>query len=167
MHNSENIISYSSTILALVGVFRSLHYVKDLTSAALLVQAVPKLPPNLKEAWSMHTVKNQWSCPTLLEFNGRLKEKAEADEMMKVTSLKQKPDDNSTTNTKTKTALKYLLQHPQTTHRLLDVVFFQRSLLSVPLVKKQTLCGVALCFVEKQQRRGQNLLLITNFAFRA
>ena len=32
MHNSENIISYYATNSALVGVFRSLHYVQNLTS---------------------------------------------------------------------------------------------------------------------------------------
>ena len=69
MHNSENIVSYSATILELVGLFVSLHYVQDLTSATLLGPAVQKLPPNMKEAGAMHTVKNKWWRPTLLEFN--------------------------------------------------------------------------------------------------
>ena len=47
---SENIISCSAAIWNLVGVFRSLQYVQDLTSATLLSQAVQKLPLNLKEA---------------------------------------------------------------------------------------------------------------------
>ena len=50
MHNSESIISYSATICSLVGVFRSLNYVQDLSSASLLGQAVQKLPPNMREA---------------------------------------------------------------------------------------------------------------------
>ena len=53
MHNSESIISYSAIICSLVGVFRSPNYVQDLSSASLLGQAVQKLPPNMKEAWSM------------------------------------------------------------------------------------------------------------------
>ena len=64
-------------------------------------QAVQKLPPNFKQ-----TVKNKWSCPTLSEYNNRLKEKAVAHEMMKAISLKAKLDDTSTARTKTKTALK-------------------------------------------------------------
>ena len=69
MHNSESIISYAATICSLVGVFRSLNYVQDLSSASLLGQAVQKLPPNLKEGWSMHTVKRDLSRPTLIDFN--------------------------------------------------------------------------------------------------
>ena len=55
MPNSENVIDFSATISALVGVSRSLKYEHDLSSAALLGQAVQKLPPNMKEAWSMHS----------------------------------------------------------------------------------------------------------------
>ena len=63
MQNSESIISYSATVSSLVCVFRSLNYNQDLSSASLLGQAVQKLPPNMKEHWSMHTVK-QKSKPT-------------------------------------------------------------------------------------------------------
>ena len=78
MHNSESIISYSATVCSLVGVFRSLNYVQDLSSASLLGQAVQKLPPNMKEAWSRHTVKRSLDRPTLIDFNDWLKDKAEA-----------------------------------------------------------------------------------------
>ena len=50
MHNSDNMIAFSATISAMVGVFRSLKYELDLSSGALLGQAVQKLPPNTKEA---------------------------------------------------------------------------------------------------------------------
>ena len=75
MQNSKNIISYSATISALVGAFRSLHYLQNLTSATLLGQAIQKLPPNLNKAWAMHTVKNKWRRPTLLDFKDWLKKK--------------------------------------------------------------------------------------------
>ena len=108
MHNSENLISYSATISALVGVFRSLHYHQDLSSASLLGQATQKLPPNLKEAWSMHTVKKKWDRPTLLEFNEWLKDKAEAHERMKLSAGKPKTEDSNTPSnvTRTKTGAK-------------------------------------------------------------
>ena len=44
MHNSDSIISYSATVSSLVGVFRSLNYLQDLSSASLMNQAVQKLP---------------------------------------------------------------------------------------------------------------------------
>ena len=103
MHNSENVIAFSATISALVGVFRSLKYEHDLSSAALLGQAVQKLPPNMKEAWSMHTVKKDWSRPTLLDFNDWLKVKAEAHERMKVSTTKPKSEDSTQSVTRTKT----------------------------------------------------------------
>ena len=106
MHNSESIISYSATICSLVGVFRSLNYLQDLSSASLLGQAVQKLPPNMKEAWSMHTVKRTLDRPTLIDFNDWLKDKAEAHERMKSASTKPKTEDSTTTATKTKTVSK-------------------------------------------------------------
>ena len=107
MHNSDSIISYSATVSSLVGVFRSLNYLQDLSSASLLGQAVQKLPPNLKEAWSMNTVKRNLDRPTLIHFNDWLKEKAEAHERMKAASSKPRSEEVPvTTVTKTKTGTK-------------------------------------------------------------
>ena len=106
MHNSENIINYSATISGIVGVFRSLKYDHDLSSASLLAQAVQKLPPNMKEGWSLHVVKRNLARPTLLDFNDWLKEKAEAHERMKASSNKPKMEESSpsaTNTTKTST----------------------------------------------------------------
>ena len=62
---------------------------------------------NLKEAWSMNTVKRNLDRPTLIQFNNWLKEKAEAHERMKVTSSKPTTDDVLTsTVTKSKTGTK-------------------------------------------------------------
>ena len=44
-HNSENVIAFSATISALLGVFRSLKYEHDLSSAELSGQAVKKTSP--------------------------------------------------------------------------------------------------------------------------
>ena len=106
MHNSENVIAFSATISAMVGVFRSLKYEHDLSSAALLGQAVQKLPPNMREAWSMHTVKKDWSQPTLLDFNESLKDKAEAHERMKISTTKPKSDESAQSVTRTKAGVK-------------------------------------------------------------
>ena len=82
MNNSENVIGFSSAISGLVAVFKSLSFKDDLKSVNLLNQAVSKLSPNLKEAWSMQTVRHQWHRPTLLEFNEWLREKAEGHERL-------------------------------------------------------------------------------------
>ena len=107
MHNSDSIISYSAAVSSLVGVFRSLNYLQDLSSASLLGQAVQKLPPNLKEAWSMNTVKRNLDRPTLIHFNDWLNEKAEAHERMKAASSKPRSEEAPVaTVTKTKTGTK-------------------------------------------------------------
>ena len=117
MHNSESIISYSATVSSLVGVFRSLNYVQDLSSATLLGQAVQKLPPNMKEAWSMHTVKRSLDQPTLIDFNDWLKDKAEAHERMKTASGKVNGDKNvPNTATETKTTSKVFAATTSTNH---------------------------------------------------
>ena len=114
MHNSDNIINYSATISSLVGVFKSLSYDADLKSASLLNTAVQKLPPNLKESWSLFTVKKHWIKPTLLDFNDWLKEKAEAHDLMKQTSSKAKTEDNTNSVVKTKVASRTFAANTQT-----------------------------------------------------
>ena len=93
MHNSENVISFSSAISGLVAVFKSLSFNDDLKSVNLLNQAVSKLPPNLKEAWSMQTVRHKWQRPTLLDFNNWLKEKAEGHERLRLLNSKAKNEE--------------------------------------------------------------------------
>ena len=113
MHNSDKIINYSAAISSLVGVFKSLSYDADLKSASLLNQAVEKLPPNMKESWSLFTVKKHCVKPTLLDFNDWLKEKAEAHDLMKQSATKARPEDNSTSVTKARTASKVFASSSQ------------------------------------------------------
>ena len=114
MHNSDNIINYSATISSLVGVFKSLSYDSDLKSASLLNTAVQKLPPNLKESWSLFTVKKHWVKPTLLDLNDWSKEKAEAHDSMKPTSSKARTEDNNNSVVKTKVASRTFAANTQT-----------------------------------------------------
>ena len=113
MHNSDNIIKYSATISSLVGVFKSLSYDAYLKSASLLNQAVRKLPPKMKESWSLFTVKRHWVRPTLLDFNAWLEEKAEARDIMKQSATKAKPEENSTSINRTKIASKTFASNSQ------------------------------------------------------
>ena len=50
----------------------------------MLNQAVYKLPPNLREQWSMYTVVKDMLQPTLIDLNDWLKRKSEAHERMNV-----------------------------------------------------------------------------------
>ena len=106
MHNSDNIINYSGCISSLVGVFKSLSYDSDLKSAALLNTAVEKLPPNIKESWSLFTIKKHWMKITLLDFSDCLKEKAEAHDLMKNTATKAKIENTNNSVTRSKFASK-------------------------------------------------------------
>ena len=75
MRNLENVISFFSARSGPVAVFKPLSFNDDLKSVNLLSQAVSKLPPNLMESWSMHTVSHNWQRSTLLDFNNSLNEK--------------------------------------------------------------------------------------------
>ena len=91
----------------MVGVFRSLKYLQDLSSASLLGQAVLKLPPNLKEAWSTNTVKRNLYRPILIHFNTWLTKKEESLEKMKPAFSKQRSEELPvTTVNQTKTGTK-------------------------------------------------------------
>ena len=111
MHNSDNIINYSGCISSLVGVFKSLSYDSDLKSAALLNTAVQKLPPNMKESWSLF--KKHWVKPTLLDFNEWLKEKAEAHDLMKNTATKARTEDTNNSVTRSKVSSKAFAANTQ------------------------------------------------------
>ena len=69
MHNSESIINFASCISSLVAVLKSLGYENDLKSTSVLNHVISKLPPNMKESWSLQSVKKCWRQPTVLDFN--------------------------------------------------------------------------------------------------
>ncbi len=112
MHSSDNIISFSAVISGIVGVFKSLDFVSDLKGSALLTQALQKLPPNMKESWSRHTVKKHWERPSLIDFNDWLKQEAEAHDRVKVVSFKGK--DEQTSSNKVKTSSKSFASNTET-----------------------------------------------------
>ena len=163
MHNSENVIAFSATISAMVGVFRSLKYEHDLSSAALLGQAVQKLPPNMKEAWSMHTVKKDWSRPTLLNFNEWLKDKAEAHERMKISTTKPKNDESAQSVTRTKTCAKLFAASSSSTSLKESRTKPNQVQLNCIVCKDNIHCGAVACSLIKRRPTEQRLLPKTNF----
>ena len=102
MHNSEIIISFTLTISSLAAVFRSLDYEEDFKSTSLFNQALSKIPPNMRESWSLFVVKRNWSRPNLIDFNNWLKDKAEAHEQMKNMPGKPKVEEPSKTKAVTR-----------------------------------------------------------------
>ena len=166
MHNSDNIIYYSGCISGLVGVFISLSYDSDLKSAALLNTAVRKLPHNMKESWSLYTVKKHWVIPTLLDFNDWLKEKAKAHDLMRNTAFKARTEDTNNSVTRSNVASKAFAantQHksnvkPQQSspsppisscivckgsHRLWECRFFKEK---IPTQRAKVVAEARLCF---------------------
>ena len=97
MHNSDSIISFTSCISSLVAVLKSLGYEYDLKSTSVLNQVISKLPPNMKESWSLHSVKKCWRQPTVLDFNDWLRDKAEAHELIPVSQNKSRPEETPKT----------------------------------------------------------------------
>ena len=61
-------------------------------STSVLNQVIPKLPPDMKESWSLHSVKKCWRQPTVLDFYNWLRDKAEAHEIMRVSQNKSRPE---------------------------------------------------------------------------
>ena len=94
MHNSENFISFSFVISGIVAVFKSVSFNDDLRSINLLNQAVSQLPPNFEEAWSMYTVRHNWQCPTLLDFNEWPKKKSEGHERLGALNFPAKSEES-------------------------------------------------------------------------
>ena len=115
MHNSDNIINYSAAMYSLVGVFKSLSYDADLKSASLLNQAVQNLPPNMKESWSLFTLKSTGlSLPSMtLTIGLKKRQRPMILQRLKQSATKAKPEDNSTSVTKTKTASKVFASNSQ------------------------------------------------------
>ena len=95
MHSSESIIGYASTISSLVNVFQSLFYESDLRSASLLNEAVCKMPPNMRDRWSLHTVQRKLYRPTVLDFKTCLQEKSEGHDRMQAIRKKASRDAQS------------------------------------------------------------------------
>ena len=107
MHSSESIISYASNFSSLVNVFQSFSYESEIRSDSLLNQAVSKLPPNMTEGWSLHTVKRNMYRPTLLDFNPWLQEKSEAHDRMQATQKKSSSDESAQSGAKAKISKAY------------------------------------------------------------
>ena len=78
MHNSDSIEKFASTISNLVGVLNSLSSTQDLKAVALLIQALGKLPRNVKESCALYTLKKSLNLSSLLHFNDWMVEKADA-----------------------------------------------------------------------------------------
>ena len=156
-HISQRFISYSGTISALRGVFRSLHHHPYLPSASLLGQATQKIPPKLKGSCSMHIVKKNWNRPTSVKFKDWLKNKAEAHERIKLSSVKPKTEDSnpSAIVIRMKTGTKKFASGSSNQTTSIGDKADIRPLI-VLLVKKSNTCGVVRCSLKRRLSNRRN-----------
>ena len=170
IHSSEQIIDFANFIASNIGVFRSLNYENDLRGAAMLNQAVYKLPPNLREQWFMHTVVKDMLRPTLIDFNDWLKRKGEAHERINVSGTsKPKTEESkvksnsksfSATAAATGSTLSTTPRHARRTNPEINFC-------PARVAKASTHCGSVMFLRRKHLRSAQNLALITISAFDA
>ena len=113
MHDKDYSIRFSATISSLVGDFKSLSFDADLKSFPLPKKTGQKLPLN-KKSWSFFTVKKLGVQSTILDFSLWLKQKAEAHDLLKQTSLKGGAVDNTNSVNKTKVASRIIASNLQT-----------------------------------------------------
>ena len=170
IHSSEQIIDFANFIASIIGVFRSLNYENDLRGAAMLNQAVYKLPPNLREQWSMHTVVKDMLRPTLIDFNHWLKRKAEADERMNVSGTSKPKVEES----KVKSNSKFFPPQQQLPGPHCPLLPGMRdgptrkvNFCPARVAKASTHCGSVMKLRQKHLRRARNLPLITISAYDA
>ena len=80
MRSSVKVISFSPAVSGVAIVIQSLSFHDDLKSVIFRNQVVAKLPAILIEAWSGHTISQNWQWSSLLDFNYRFKKKGEPKE---------------------------------------------------------------------------------------
>ena len=134
------------TISSLVAVFRSLDYEEDLKSVSLLNEALSKIPPNMRESWSLFDVKRNRSRLNLIDFNNWLKDKAEAHEQMKNMPGKPKVEEPSKTKAVTR-----VFASTSTVEKNLNILL-------VSSTRGNMSCGSALCLRRKLQHNVRNSL---------
>ena len=65
---NHTLVSFSTFLKQLIQTFHNLHFNADLHSSTVLTLAKEKLPHHLLLKWTEHTVRNNMSTPTLLDF---------------------------------------------------------------------------------------------------
>ena len=65
---NHTLVSFSTFLKQLIQTFHILHFTADLHSSTVLTLAKEKLPHHLLLKWTEHTVRNNMSTPTLLDF---------------------------------------------------------------------------------------------------
>ena len=65
---NHTLVSFSTFLKQLIQTFHNLHFTADLHSSTVLALAKEKLPHHLLLKWTDHTVRNNMSTPTLLDF---------------------------------------------------------------------------------------------------
>ena len=122
-------------------------------SAMYKATDVHKLPPNMRESWSLFTVKNPWKKTILLDYNDWFKEKAEAHDLMKDSASKE-----------------YRYHQPSNQRPLLQLynkrvfknrnrALFQHLSHVASYARRATGCGIVVCLRKRIPRSEPKLLL--------
>ena len=85
MHNSEQLVDFALAVSGFVNVLQTQGFYEDLNGTTNLAIVVQKLPPNLRESWSRHVIRDKIARPTLLHFNAWLEIEADSHEYMRNT----------------------------------------------------------------------------------
>ena len=89
---NHTLVSFSTFLKQLIQTFHNLHFTAHLHSSTVLTLAKEKLPHHLLLKWTEHTVRNNMSTPTLLDFQQWL------DIQAKVLETLEPASDNSNDN---------------------------------------------------------------------
>ena len=85
--SSRELAEFMKSVYGLVAVFQSLSFHSNRYS---FEPSCWQAQPNMKRAWSMHTVRHNWQLPSLLVFNSWLKEKEEGHKRLRALGFRAK-----------------------------------------------------------------------------
>ena len=101
---NHTLVSFSTFLKQLIQTFHNLHFTADLHSSTVLTLAKEKLPHHLLLKWTEHTVRNNMSTPTLLDFQQWLDIQAKVLETLEPACDRSNDNERSSSTTAPKTS---------------------------------------------------------------
>ena len=101
---NHTLVSFSTFLKQLIQTFHNLHFTADLHSSTVLTLAKEKLPHHLLLKWTEHTVRNNMSTPTLLDFQQWLDIQAKVLETLEPACDRSNDNESSSSTTAPKTS---------------------------------------------------------------
>ena len=101
---NHTLVSFSTFLKQLIQIFHNLHFTADLHSSTVLTLAKEKLSHHLLLKWTEHTVRNNMSTPTLLDFQQWLDIQAKVLETLEPACDRSNDNERSSSTTAPKTS---------------------------------------------------------------